>query len=189
MRRLVFLGIFGLLGFVATQAQATLIQKMDVEELTHVADLVVRGNVENVHTELDANTGRPYTYTTIAAQQIYKGEKPAKLVLRQIGGTLGGKTIWIAGTARFEVGEEVLVFLGNSDGRYVVRGMGQGAFRIVRTTAQPMVEQKFESASAVSQSPDGARKLEEIRPLSMTLAELEKAISAALSSIPAREGN
>lgn len=169
-------------------AQAMTLRKMDVESLALASDLILRGVVTGQQVQVDPLSGRPYTDTTIRPQATYKGEAGESVVIRQIGGTVDGITLWVSGTPRFEIGEELLVFLAPHRGRFVLRGMGQGAFQIRDVAGVPTAFQKLEDVSVVDPAQGEQARLEHPSPLELPLAELERRISLALSPASRTEG-
>jgi len=128
--------------FVLSSASATVLVKMEVEQLTKAAGEIVQGVVEEVRCEKDPNNGRLYTYNTILVKQNIKGQAEERVVIRQLGGSYNGVEMWISGTPRFTVGEEVVVFLKKDKNVYFLRGMGQGAFSIKMVEGAKMAFQK-----------------------------------------------
>ena len=117
-----------------TTLAATVIA-LTVEELTQGSDRVVRARVVSVSTESDAGLGMTYRLTGLEVLEDYGGSGPRSLVLRQLGGEAGGSSMHVAGDARFEMGEEVVVFLrsGQAGGEVVyLEGLSLGKFRVAR---------------------------------------------------------
>lgn len=164
--------------FVFTNLFATVLVKMNVEDLTYAAGNIVMGVVDEVKCEKDAENGRVYTYNTIIVKQNIKGISDKKVVIRQIGGSYNGMEMWISGTPRFEVGEEVLVFLKKENSRYFLRGMGQGAFSIKEVEGKPMALQKTGNASLYSLNSTGKASVEKAEPKTYELATLLSDINA-----------
>jgi len=73
-----------------------------------------------------------YTYASIVVDDPLKGERRRTVLLRHMGGTIGAKTVWIAGMPQFKAGEQVIVFLRNKqDGTFDVIGLDQGKYDVV----------------------------------------------------------
>lgn len=121
---------------VAAPAQATLVLPQDVGSMSREADWIVRGTVANQYASWDAEHRRIYTFTEIEVMETLhrKDREPeAALVVRTLGGEVGDVGMKVEGTARFEVGEEVLLFLRRSEavtGTWMVVGMSQGLYRV-----------------------------------------------------------
>lgn len=81
-------------------------------ELTQFADLIVRGRVLETRSEIDLAVDAVYTSVALEVSQVVKGDVgPGRLILKQLGGTVGGLTLNVAAQAAFVAGEDVLVFL------------------------------------------------------------------------------
>lgn len=94
-------------------ASATTVLPISEEELTKRAAIIVTGVVEDIHSDYAADRSMIYTYITIRVSRTLKGDLPdGKLMLRQLGGTVGDETVWLAGAPEYMIGEELLVFAG-----------------------------------------------------------------------------
>ena len=66
-------------------------------------------------------------------EEAFKGNPGSEVVLKEPGGSVGGRTAIRLGTPSFKKGERVLLFLRDiGDGYYRVFGLSQGKFSIVR---------------------------------------------------------
>lgn len=120
---------------VPAAAGATVLMNMSTAELTRQSSLVVEGTVlYQEAVELD----HIYTDTyVLVSGEVHKGEaaRGQILVLRTLGGVSSGLTLQVAGMARFELGEQALIFASpakgpGSDGRLMVMGAALGKYRI-----------------------------------------------------------
>ncbi|MDP6581857.1 MAG: matrixin family metalloprotease, partial [Vicinamibacterales bacterium] len=96
-----------------TPALADVAPRWSVGELTGFADAILTGNVVSVVPGADGS-GAIYTYVTLTVDDVLKGPvaaPPPRLVLKQLGGTVGALTQIVWGQALFTPGEEVVVFL------------------------------------------------------------------------------
>ncbi|MCK6528855.1 hypothetical protein L6R50_15275 [Myxococcota bacterium] len=128
------LGLGVLLGS-ATPAAATTLHPFTDHELAWVADVVVVGTVESVGSALSGRGRHPYTYTTIRVEEAMKGGAApgSTVVVREVGGdTPDGGHAFVPASARFDVGERVLVFLepAAEDGAWRCVGMFQGKYTL-----------------------------------------------------------
>jgi hypothetical protein len=77
-------------------------------------------------------SSRIYTYISLSVEDPLKGDARRSLVVRQVGGSAGGRTTWIAGMPQFKSGDSVIVFLRNrGDGTFDITGLNQGKYDIV----------------------------------------------------------
>ncbi|MDP2308140.1 MAG: hypothetical protein Q8P18_19120 [Pseudomonadota bacterium] len=114
-------------------ASATSVAPMTLDQMTDASDLVVRGTVESVWVEEDAK-GVIWTRALVRVDEGMKGNAdPGDYVtVEAAGGTIGTKASIVAGSARYSVGEETLLFLSDkpSKGVYGTIGMGVGKFTV-----------------------------------------------------------
>ena len=101
---------FTLALLVASLAQATVVKDESIETMTAHAHSVVRGTVRSVQPMLDEHA-KIWTYVEVAVTETLKGDVPRLLLVKQPGGELGGKGQWVAGVARFEPGQDCVLFL------------------------------------------------------------------------------
>jgi hypothetical protein len=105
-------------------ARASLTRAMDLAELTTTAEQVVVADVTRVDSQWDPGHRNIITTVAITVQESWKGTPPAdgKMVLRQLGGSVGEIEMTVIGMPRFAVGDRALLFLQRAG----VVGMGQG---------------------------------------------------------------
>jgi len=119
---------------LATSVFATIVQKMELQQLVATADSIVQGRVESVEARYEERT--IYTYISIVVDEPLKGDRRRTVLLRQMGGRIGAKAVWIAGMPQFNSGDQVIVFLRNrQDGTFDVIGLNQGKYDIVNDYA------------------------------------------------------
>ena len=109
---------------------ATTLLKLDLEALTVKSERIVHGQVEAM--EFRKVEGRVYTYVTLEVEETFKGPEEERVTFRVLGGRHGELITLVHGTAQFEQGEEVIVFLERPlKGKpLVVTGMMQGKFHV-----------------------------------------------------------
>ncbi len=109
---------------------ATTVEKMELPRLVSASDNIVQGRVESVEARYENRL--LYTYISVVVDEPIKGERRRTVLVRQLGGRLGAKTMWIAGMPQFKTGDQVIVFLKNrQDGTYDIIGLNQGKYDIV----------------------------------------------------------
>ena len=132
---------------------ATTIQALNIEQRTTRSDRIVVASVASVHYQKAANANRIYTITTLKVIEPIKGtvQKDMHLVVRQIGGQIGEWSQFVPGDARFEVGQEVVVFLRHDqkDDLHFLVGMAQGKIDINLDADQVGAPPKPKTRSAV----------------------------------------
>lgn len=124
-----------LLGALLCEAAlATTLVKADLAQLTRQSDVVVVGQVTRVGSRFTSDRQRIVTDTEIAVSQAVKGEVQKTIVVMQPGGEVGDLGQKVAGVALFTPGEEVVVFLERRGERYFVVGLGQGKYKVQRSS-------------------------------------------------------
>ena len=126
-------------------ASATTFVAMSERALAHVADAVVAGTVERIET-VGTVDGAVNTLVTIAVDTAYKGAPGRRLVLKQPGGQLDSRGLWIAGSPEFAVGQRDLLFVvAHRDGtaRTAYFGMGQFVLHADPTTGATTAERRL----------------------------------------------
>jgi len=130
------------LGLLGGQARATTLSELSVEQMTDASDLVVRGTVTQVFTELD-DRGNVWTRAQVEVSEVLKGDHTTRAVLvDQMGGVHGNSYSVIRWAPRFSQGEEALFFLEElRSGRTSIVGWYQGKFtlRMDPDAAEPML--------------------------------------------------
>lgn len=125
--------VFALIGalVLSSSAGATVVIPADLSELTGEATAIVHGRVVDVRAEWLAGRRAIETYVTVAAATYLKGDLGAAVTLRVPGGRMGAYRSFVVGAPVFNVGDEVVLFLG-SQGPSVpyVLGLNQGVFRV-----------------------------------------------------------
>lgn len=112
------------------RAEAAVVKAFDLPTLTRKADLVVVGTV--THTAARWVEGRIVTRVTLTPSQVLKGSPGETVTIEVLGGEVDGIGQLVSGMARFEVGEETVVFLERAAETHRVVGLAQGKFRVER---------------------------------------------------------
>ena len=97
--------------WMATNAEATTMVPLSIDQMVDLSSTVVRGKVTNVWTEPDAKTHTVWTYAQVEVDKVFKGNMGTDiLVVEQPGGTWGTTDTLVESVARFSVGEEGYFF-------------------------------------------------------------------------------
>ncbi len=92
--------------------RADLAPRWTDRELVGFAKVIVTGKVTRIATRRDTAVDAIYTYVTVELDEVVKGElRRKRITLKQLGGRVGDRTLLVAGQARFELEDEVLLFL------------------------------------------------------------------------------
>ncbi len=190
--------VFGtglLLGAWSSVAEATIVLQLSDQQMAVKANRIVYGKVVRKYSQWVKKERRIYTYITIAALSHVKGAAKQEVVIRQVGGTANGLGMHVPGSAKFELGEEVFVFLEKSrvSTHHLVMGMSYGKFRVV-TDAKTQVKMLQRDLHGVSLAVWDAKKKmhikhatpEMIKPKPMTtfVTQIQTYLKAATVKTP-----
>ena len=125
--------LFGLLCACGQAGLATTFVMPGDDKMIVEARAIVRGKVLGVESQFDEHRNVIYTFITLKVQEVLKGRiNSRKIVLKEMGGQVGGEIQKVYGTPEFFTGERVLVYLGTwPDGTLRVHEMLMGKFSIV----------------------------------------------------------
>src|SRR5207249_2647843 len=160
------------LAMLAGPARATTFVGVSERILARAADAIVIGTVEQIETVAGAD-GAISTLVTLDVEEAVKGHVERRLTLKQPGGSIGGRTLWIAGGPRFRTGERQLLFLsaaGDGTARTTALGMGQFVLRPHPRTGATLAERRVDGLVV------GDRPLRRV-PLARLLRTLARAIA------------
>jgi len=175
-RKVLLAGIF--IAFLPPQvARGQAIPRTDAE-LARAADAIVIGRVRAVAGGEDPAVGYFYTYVTVELSEVVKGSfiEPV-VVLKQLGGRVGDVEMVVYDQPRFQLGEEVLLFLSRRprDGTLRTLGLWQGKWVIRREGAgDPGVAMRSPFADSDPADPMASHPLSEFRLLGPFRAELRE---------------
>ena len=122
-----------LLFAVVATASATVVISADLRELSRDATAIAHGTVVAVTGQWDANHRGVETIVTLETHEYLKGDLGATLHFRVPGGVLGRYRNIVVGAPQFEVGQQVIVFLGTRGPTVpFLLGLNQGVYRVSR---------------------------------------------------------
>lgn len=120
-----------LIGSMVLPARATVLIPTDLGDLSQRARAIARGEVIDVRAQWTDDRRTIETLVTLATERYLKGDLGPTVTFRVPGGTLGRFRNIVVGAPEFEVGQQVIVFLGASGPRVpYVLGLGQGVYRV-----------------------------------------------------------
>lgn len=117
------------------EASATVLVDVPLEDMARGADVIVVGEVVRSEAQLVIDPVRgadPHTLTTVRVREWIVGPGGREVVVDELGGVVAGQGLAIAGTAEYEVGQEVVLFLERAGARLRTFGMALGRFEIRR---------------------------------------------------------
>lgn len=120
----------------AVRSGATTFVMLDQDQLAEMSAAVVRGTVSQIVAGQDAASGRIYTDIVISVEDVLRGDyAEGDWTIRERGGRVDGEEEWIFGAPRFQLGENVILFLDDrGDGSWRTTAMALGKFRVLGET-------------------------------------------------------
>ena len=164
MRKPTLLFSFVLIFFLSgSLLDATLVPRMSVEQMIDDSELIVHGTVLRSWSDWDRARQFIWTHYELQVSDMIKGLPSVKLVVSEPGGIIGETAMQIAGAPRYEVGDEVVLFLNRTPIGYLRScGWGQGKFGVSSLGgAGPIVRSAAPGVSFVeapSEQPGGLKK-------------------------------
>ncbi len=123
---------------LALPAVGAVVLQQSIEEMTRASTLVVRGRIGQQQATWDETHSRIETFTEVQVTELLKGSAKQALMVRQPGGTVGRIGQSVAGAAKFEGGEEVILFLQPAaDDPAVYLPLGMSAGKVLVSRASP----------------------------------------------------
>jgi len=157
-------------------ARATTVLATPLDTLARSSAVIVRATVSNVE---EADPAKPFTTTVeLEVTESLKGLPATErtLTLELPGGREGELAMYIPGSPRVDVGDEVVLLLERVGGgdRLAPAGLAQGVFKIERTTPEPVVRRELGGAHYVDAQGNEAV----VPPVPRTLSELTTRLRA-----------
>lgn len=136
---------------VATVSHATTMLSLELESLIDTSDAVARVRVERTQAMWSADGSRIVTEVTLAVLDGWKGGAKQTVTVFLPGGVVGRVGQRVDGVPRLEPGSELIVFLEARGDRFVLTGLSQGVFAVVRTNGGTLAKQQSLEARYVDE--------------------------------------
>lgn len=125
--------------FTALQLDAAVVRRIDFDESCRLATSVVRVRIDAQEASFPRH-GIARTYVDATVLDMLKGDAVEKIRFAVPGAKTTKRWVHVAGAPRFEVGDEVVLFLENTrPGMWVCLGLSAGVYRVDRSGVQPRV--------------------------------------------------
>ncbi len=122
-------GLILLLGVFTNSLFALTVEYIGLERMTKESQVIVYGKVVSQYSVWEDKS--IYTYTTIEIKELIKGQYSSqKIVVKQMGGTVGYVSQVVDGTPKLEPGKEVVLFLRDWKGAYWIHSIVLGYFKV-----------------------------------------------------------
>jgi hypothetical protein len=116
---------------VAPTAGATVVLPASLRDIVDGSELIVRGRVLDVRSEMTASRRSIHTFVTVAVDDALKGSPGRTVIFRVPNGQVGRYRRVVVGAPEFTAGEEVVVFLhGMPPAIPTLFGLSQGVYRV-----------------------------------------------------------
>jgi hypothetical protein len=151
-------GILLALLVVASPANGSVVQALELQELVAHADRIVLGRVlfSESFRRPDGQLG---TWHRIAVERELRGSAPdeQEVIVETLGGQIGDIAMRVEGEPSFTVGERVLVFMRDGGPYTAFRpvGMGQGVMRVRTERGVETVRQNREGVMLMRRNAQG----------------------------------
>jgi hypothetical protein len=180
---------FLLWGFWAwPRAEATLLVSRSLEQQIRAADRILKGRVLRQRAFIYEGNGHIYTDVHLAVSEALKGHAPPVLVIRQLGGVVGERETRIAGSARFQVGEEVVVFLEveRAKGFLFVQDYAAGKYSLYEHNGESFLRRDLEGLAFYRHSSDAKARIQhpQLSEAPLALSTLRERIHALKDTLP-----
>ena len=111
-------------------AEATLVPRLTLEDLSRQADRIVQGRITASRVGWGPEHRLLWTHYELNVDNSLKGLGEGRMTVSVPGGKLGSEVMTIAGTPHFLPGERVMLFLYRTPvGYWGVLGFSQGSFK------------------------------------------------------------
>ena len=162
-------------------ASATTVVATPVSKIATSSTMIIDATVVEQNVWRDAETGRIYTSSMLQVHDWIHGDKPQSLVeFRQLGGEIGGRSMWIPGAYRLAVGERVVLLGLEHQGTMISWGIGQGKFAVQKFEGALMAAPSFGGVDFVEVDQNGTLRAAEPDYGMTTLVELKAKLRRAL---------
>lgn len=163
--------------FLALSTQATIMQRLEIEELTRNSSDVFHGQVVSTETYWNAEHTRIYTGVQVRINETFRGaaRRGETVKVVQLGGEKDGSKTDYAGRPEFAVGESVVLFTTRTrNNDLTVVALKQGKMPVNGQT----VTRDFSGLTLMERSKSG-KELQAVNPspVQLTLSELRQRIA------------
>jgi len=164
---------------VALSTQATIMQRLEIEELTRLSTDVFHGQVMATETRWNAERTRIYTAVRLRINETFKGaaQRQETVTVVQLGGEKDGRRLDYAGRPEFTAGESIVLFTTRTRrNELTVVALKQGKWQVAGNEAV----RDFTGLTIVERASAGKRlQPVAIKPERLTLDELRTRINRA----------
>lgn len=123
----------------SSAAFATTVLYLDLAKLIEASDVIVRGTIDSSEFKFDNERGNVMTHYTVTVNETYYGKTDKTLKFTQWGGMWKGMASRIPGDAKFDKGEDTILFLNESKGTLYLTALGQSKYSVKKVKGKTLV--------------------------------------------------
>jgi hypothetical protein len=116
--------------FLFAPAFATSMYYVDDRQQAQLSDAVIIATIGDSQTKPHPQYKSIMTETEILVEEIITGHAPTFLKIRQMGGTIDGKTMYVPGDAKLKRGTKVVLFLNEEGGNWYLTALEQSKYEL-----------------------------------------------------------
>jgi hypothetical protein len=165
-----------LAAIAALPARATIMQYLEVEDLTRLSSDIFHGQIISAETQWNAERTRIYTHVRVRVDEPLKGStrRSETVTVIQLGGEKDGIKMDYAGRPEFTPGESVVLFtIRGSNQNFTVIALKQGKMRVEGAE----VRREFSGLTLVDRTSNGTLRPITGKPTRMMFNELRNRIA------------
>jgi hypothetical protein len=133
----------------APPASATVVLPADLATRVEGSEVIVRGRVVDVRSEMTGDRRSIHSFVTVAVDETLKGSPGRTVTFRVPNGQVGRYRRIVVGAPEFAAGDEVVVFLhGVPPAMPTLFGLSQGVYRVARGTSAAPFTQRVRALAA-----------------------------------------
>ena len=133
MKPLLLALILSLATAFSAPAWATSALYLTTAEQAEQSSAVILATIGSQRTIAHPDHARPVTLTQVNVDEVLLGSAPGQLEVEQLGGTLDGRTLKIAGDAELNQGERVVLFVSEVASGWHLTAMQQSKYTVETT--------------------------------------------------------
>ena len=116
---------------------ATTYAKTSLKKFVETSTIIVNATVIESVSSWNDEHNNIYTHTRVKINEVYKGKDlPDEIVIEQLGGRVGDKSLEIESSPQFKVNEKTLLFLIYFNDKWVIHSIGMGKFDLVEDSGK-----------------------------------------------------
>lgn len=151
MKRLNLIILTVLIFSSVQKLSALTVEYIGLERMTKESQIIVYGRVISSYSVWEDKS--IYTYTTIEIKELIKGDyRSQKIVVKQMGGTVGYISQVVDGTPKLETGKEVVLFLRDWKGAYWIHSIVLGHFQVYEENGKKFAVNSLNNVGLVDPS-------------------------------------